>query len=280
MRCQGARWLRHMPRSNEPQSFFAAGRQKQLLGARLAPAARRSLGGGITLPGGRPVTGLAVRDQLERRRRALADASRSARLGRGPSYGPAGPRSIGGEPPLWCAVPAGPSRAWRSCSSSRPARGPSLMKVQRPRCSHAAHWSIQSTADVLEHAGGRPQWFLRSVSGDSAESRYAQALAGAWFCAGKSGCGTVVATAPWRPPPGACGAFAAAHRASPPLACSAPRGRVRLVPHSSGGLAGLALAMLGICCGRCHFAGAQIDHGHLLALHQSAACQHGSAPSA
>lgn len=62
------------------------------------------------------------------------------------------------------------------------------MKVQRPRCSHAARWSILRTADVLEQAGGRPQWFLRSAGGDSAESRYAQALAGAWFCAGESGC--------------------------------------------------------------------------------------------
>lgn len=138
--------------------------------------------------------------------------------------------------------------------------GPSLMKVQRPRCSHAAHWSIQSTADVLEHAGGRPQWFLRSASGDSAESRYAQALAGAWFCAGESGCRDGGCNHPLVP---ASWYMRRVHCRSPGQLAAGligtSRGRIRLAPHSSGGWAGLASATLGICETRCHFAGAQSD---------------------
>lgn len=123
LRCQGAYWLRHMPLSSEPQSFFTAARQEQLLGARLAPAARRSLGEADLPRAEGPAMDLVNPRPARTRRRACSGASHSARLRRGPSYGAAGPRSIGGEPSLWCAVPAGPSRAWRSCSSPRLARG-------------------------------------------------------------------------------------------------------------------------------------------------------------
>lgn len=152
------------------------------------------------------------------RHRACSGASHSARLRRGPSYGPAGPRSIGGEPSLWCAVPAGPSRAWRSCSSPRLARG--AFSRESPAAALFSRRALVYSQHRRRARTGR--WkapgFLRSAGGDSAESRYEQALAGAWFCAGESGRRDSGWSHPLMPASWCCGAFVAAHRASSPLA--------------------------------------------------------------
>lgn len=157
------------------------------------------------------------------RRRAWSSASHSARLRRGPSYGPAGPRSIGGEPTRWCAVPTGPSRAWRSCSSPRLARG--AFSHESPA---VARFSRRALVYSERRRRARTGWWKAPVvSSDLLVVTLLRVVLhrpwqGPGFALARAGAGTVVGATLWCPPSGACGAFVAAHRASSPLACSAP----------------------------------------------------------
>lgn len=145
-----------------PQAFAAArhvrrGRSSCWEAALLLPRAARSGEGSLPRAGGRPRIWY-IRDRLGRavgRERVLTAQPGCAEVLHTSQIRPGGSavsrhggalcrlvrRVLGGHVvrPVWLGEP-------------------SPRKVQWSSCFRVAHWSILSTAGVLQHAGGRPQW--------------------------------------------------------------------------------------------------------------------------